>query len=35
MSITAVDNYASGFRDGAKLMIDILFGKNEKPYFII
>lgn len=29
MSITAADNYASGFRDGAKLMIDILFGKNE------
>lgn len=29
MSITAEDNYASGFRDGARLMIDILFGKNE------
>lgn len=29
ISITAEDNYASGFRDGAKLMIDILFVKNE------
>ena len=27
--ITAFDNYAMGFRDGAKLMIDILLGKNE------
>ncbi len=27
--ITAFDNYAMGFRDGARLMMDILLGKNE------
>jgi hypothetical protein len=27
--ITSVDNYATGFRDEAKLMIDVLFGRNE------
>ena len=27
--ITAFDNYAMGFRDGARLMIDILLGSNE------
>ncbi len=28
-SIMSVDNYAMGFRDGSKLMIDILLGRNE------
>lgn len=28
-TITAEENYASGFRDGARLMLDILIGKNE------
>ena len=27
--ITSIDNYAMGFRDGSKLMIDILLGRNE------
>ena len=27
--IISVDSYISGFRDGAKLMIDILLGRNE------
>ena len=27
--ITSVDSYASGFRDGSRLMIDILLGRNE------
>jgi hypothetical protein len=27
--ITSVDNYATGFRDRAKLMIDVLIGRNE------
>lgn len=27
--ITSIDNYATGFRDGAKLMIDVLLGRNE------
>ena len=27
--ITSYDNYAMGFRDGARLMIDILLGENE------
>ena len=27
--IASVDNYAMGFRDGSKLMIDILLGRNE------
>jgi hypothetical protein len=25
----SVDNYSAGFRDGEKLMIDVLLGKNE------
>lgn len=29
MSISSEDNYASGFRDGAKLMLDILIGENK------
>ena len=27
--ISSVDNYALGFRDGSRLMIDILLGRNE------
>lgn len=27
--ITSVENYATGFRDGAKLMIDVLLARNE------
>ena len=27
--ITSFDNYAIGFRDGSRLMIDILLGRNE------
>lgn len=27
--IASVDNYTTGFRDGAKLMIDVLLGRNE------
>ncbi len=27
--ITSFDNYVMGFRDGSKLMIDILLGRNE------
>ena len=27
--ITAFDNYAMGFRDGSRLMMDILLGRNE------
>lgn len=27
--ITSIDNYTTGFRDGAKLMIDVLLGRNE------
>ena len=27
--ITSIDSYADGFRDGSKLMIDILLGRNE------
>ena len=27
--IISADSYTSGFRDGAKLMIDILLGRNE------
>jgi len=27
--IKSVENYAMGFRDGAKLMIDVLLGRNE------
>ena len=27
--IMSVDSYTSGFRDGARLMIDILLGENE------
>ncbi len=27
--ITSFDNYAMGFRDGSRLMIDILIGKND------
>lgn len=27
--ISSVDNYAMDFRDGAKLMIDVLLGRNE------
>ena len=27
--IESVDNYAIGFRDGSRLMIDILLGRNE------
>lgn len=29
MSISSEDNYASGFRDGAKVMLDVLIGKNK------
>lgn len=29
MSISSEDNYASGFRDGAKLMLDVLIGENK------
>ena len=29
MSISSEDNYASGFRDGAKVMLDILIGENK------
>lgn len=29
MCIAAEESYTSGFRDGAKLMLDILIGKNE------
>lgn len=28
-NIASVDNYAMGFRDGSRLIIDILLGKNE------
>lgn len=27
--LTASDNYAAGFRDGSRLMIDILLGRNK------
>ena len=27
--ITSYDNYAMGFRDGSRLMMDILLGKND------
>ena len=27
--VMSVDNYSAGFRDGEKLMIDVLLGKNE------
>lgn len=27
--ISSEENYASGFRDGARLMMDILIGRNE------
>ena len=29
ISISSEENYASGFRDGAKLMLDILIGENK------
>ena len=29
MSISSEDNYASGFRDGAKVMLDVLIGENK------
>lgn len=29
ISISSEDNYASGFRDGAKLMLDTLIGENK------
>ncbi len=29
MSISSEDNYALGFRDGAKLILDILIGENK------
>lgn len=27
--IASVDNYTTGFRDGAKRMLDVLLGRNE------
>ncbi len=29
ISISSEENYASGFRDGTKLMLDILIGENK------
>lgn len=29
ISISSEENYVSGFRDGAKLMLDILIGENK------
>lgn len=29
ISISSEENYASGFRDGAKLMLDVLIGENK------
>lgn len=29
MSISSEDNYASGFKDGAKVMLDVLIGENK------
>lgn len=29
ISISSEDNYGSGFRDGAKLMLDVLIGENK------
>ena len=29
ISISSEENYALGFRDGAKLMLDILIGENK------
>lgn len=29
MSISSENNYASGFRDGAKVMLDVLIGENK------
>lgn len=29
ISISSEENYASGFRDGAKLMLDIFMGENK------
>ena len=29
LAISSVENYASGFRDGAKIIMDILLGEND------
>lgn len=33
IGLTAEENYALGFRDGAKLMLDILTGENNNLYY--
>lgn len=33
IGLTAEENYALGFRDGAKLMLDILMGENKNLHY--
>lgn len=33
IGLTAEENYTLGFRDGAKMMIDVLIGENKNLYY--